>query len=232
MNGSAARESAPSRVTAHAIRQSCPLLRSLLQPQPPLVPGVGRPQPGVSPLRDSPGAVLARLRYCNRCTALLDELTGIARARGASDQGLGGQSAGARSKADGSPVTAADEAAEAAICEGLAAAGAGPAGDFRGTGASEKPQRRAQASGYFLVDPLDGTREFIAGRDEYTVNIALIRDGAPILGIIAAPALGLTLARHRRPRRRAHRLRPTARAARRMPIHDPAASRARARRRW
>ena len=43
---------------------------------------------------------------------------------------------------------------------------------------------------YFLVDPLDGTREFIAGRDEYTVNIALMTDGAPLFGIICAPALG------------------------------------------
>ena len=48
-----------------------------------------------------------------------------------------------------------------------------------------------KSASYFLVDPLDGTREFIAGRDEYTVNIAVVADGAPILGIVAAPALGL-----------------------------------------
>ena len=48
-----------------------------------------------------------------------------------------------------------------------------------------------RAASYFLVDPLDGTREFIAGRDEYTVNIALVTDGAPVLGVITAPALGL-----------------------------------------
>ena len=45
---------------------------------------------------------------------------------------------------------------------------------------------------YFLVDPLDGTREFIAGRDEFTVNIALMDAGSPLLGIVAAPAADLT----------------------------------------
>ena len=45
--------------------------------------------------------------------------------------------------------------------------------------------------GYFLVDPLDGTREFIAGRDEYAVNIAVMSNGTPIIGVVAAPALGL-----------------------------------------
>ena len=42
-----------------------------------------------------------------------------------------------------------------------------------------------------MVDPLDGTREFIAGRDEFTVNVALLRGGRPVLGVVAAPALGL-----------------------------------------
>ena len=56
--------------------------------------------------------------------------------------------------------------------------------------AREKPQA-IRGGSYFLVDPLDGTREFIAGRDEYTVNIALMTDGAPLLGIICAPALGI-----------------------------------------
>ena len=70
---------------------------------------------------------------------------------------------------------------------------------------------------FFLVDPLDGTKEFVAGRDEYTVNLALVTDGAPIAGIIGAPALGLALARPRRPRRRALRP-PIAMAA---PASDP-----------
>ena len=41
---------------------------------------------------------------------------------------------------------------------------------------------------YWLVDPLDGTREFAAGRDEFTVNIGLVRDGRPVLGAVAVPA--------------------------------------------
>ena len=44
---------------------------------------------------------------------------------------------------------------------------------------------------FILVDPLDGTREFLAGRDEFTVNIALIANGVPVAGVIAAPAQGL-----------------------------------------
>ena len=47
------------------------------------------------------------------------------------------------------------------------------------------------AGALFLIDPLDGTKEFIAGRQEFTVNIALIADGVPLLGIVGAPALGL-----------------------------------------
>jgi 3'(2'), 5'-bisphosphate nucleotidase len=51
---------------------------------------------------------------------------------------------------------------------------------------------RQQWSRYWLVDPLDGTKEFIAGRDEYTVNIALIENGCPILGVVAVPPTGVT----------------------------------------
>ena len=90
-------------------------------------------------------------------------------------------------KADGSPVTAADEAAEAIICAGLQRlAPAVPIISEEQAG-REKPKATGRGS-YFLVDPLDGTREFIAGRDEYTINIALMTDGAPMLGIICAPA--------------------------------------------
>jgi len=44
---------------------------------------------------------------------------------------------------------------------------------------------------FALVDPLDGTREFVAGHDEYTINIAIVTEGRPIAGFIAVPALGL-----------------------------------------
>ena len=95
----------------------------------------------------------------------------------------------ARIKPDGSPVTAADEAAEAIICEGLLRIAPGVPIISEEQAGREKPCVAASDS-YFLVDPLDGTREFIAGRSEYTVNIAVMTDGAPILGIICAPALG------------------------------------------
>jgi 3'(2'), 5'-bisphosphate nucleotidase len=94
-----------------------------------------------------------------------------------------------RIKADGSPVTAADEAAEAVIRDGLARLA--PTFPVISEEQGEQERPIVGRTPYFLVDPLDGTREFIAGRDEYTVNIALVADGAPVLGIITAPALGL-----------------------------------------
>lgn len=92
------------------------------------------------------------------------------------------------SKADDSPVTKADQAAETLIlknisthwpeipivAEEMCAAGTVPQG----------------GSCFFLVDPLDGTKEFIKKRDEFTVNIALIHNGAPVFGVVFAPALG------------------------------------------
>jgi 3'(2'), 5'-bisphosphate nucleotidase len=99
---------------------------------------------------------------------------------------------GVRIKTDGSPVTAADEAAEAVIRGGLKALAPTVPIISEEHAAREKPQPPSgEGASYFLVDPLDGTREFIDGRDEYTINIALMRAGAPILGIITAPALGL-----------------------------------------
>jgi 3'(2'), 5'-bisphosphate nucleotidase len=90
-------------------------------------------------------------------------------------------------KADGSPVTGADLAAEAVIRDGLSRAATMPIVSEE----QAEPEHPNTSASYFLVDPLDGTREFIAGRDEYTVNIGLVSDGAPILGVIVAPALGL-----------------------------------------
>jgi 3'(2'), 5'-bisphosphate nucleotidase len=93
-----------------------------------------------------------------------------------------------RIKADGSPVTRADETAETIIRDRLTRVA--PTLPIVSEEQAER-ERPAVGASYFLVDPLDGTREFIAGRDEYTVNIGLVSDGAPILGIIVAPALGL-----------------------------------------
>lgn len=94
----------------------------------------------------------------------------------------------ARSKADSSPVTDADEAAEAIIERHLGALlpGVPMIGEEAVAGGSKtKP-----GSTFFLVDPIDGTREFVAKRPEYTVNIGLLVEGTPLLGVIYAPALG------------------------------------------
>jgi len=95
---------------------------------------------------------------------------------------------GVRIKADGSPVTSADEAAEAVIRDALARL-AHPLPII----SEECPHERAlpAKAEYYLVDPLDGTKEYIAGRNEYTINIAYVSDGRPLLGVITAPALGL-----------------------------------------
>ncbi len=91
-------------------------------------------------------------------------------------------------KADGSPVTSADRAAHEIICRGLAALDASIP-----IVSEEAPEPlhgdRSRWHRYWLVDPLDGTKEFLAGRPEYTVNIALIDDGEPVLGVVGAPAL-------------------------------------------
>ncbi len=96
-----------------------------------------------------------------------------------------------RDKADTSPVTAADEAAEKIILADLAliapdipvvAEEAVAAGHVPAILGSTKADR------FFLVDPLDGTKEFISRRDEFTVNIALVEAGTPVMGVVFAPA--------------------------------------------
>jgi len=98
-----------------------------------------------------------------------------------------GADLGARVKADASPVTQADLAADAIIVAGLRAA-------FPDIPVvtEERPESHALigAGPHFLVDPLDGTREFLAGRDAFTVNIALVAQGRPAAGVLYAPALG------------------------------------------
>ena len=95
---------------------------------------------------------------------------------------------GARSKADGSPVTAADERAEEIIRECLT----------RMAPTTPIVAEEAAAAGcpldvgarFFLVDPLDGTREFLARNGEFTINVALIDARAPVAGAVYAPAIG------------------------------------------
>jgi len=91
-----------------------------------------------------------------------------------------------QSKADQSPVTAADEAAEKIILADLAAIAPGvPVVAEEAVAAGKVP---VIADRFFLVDPLDGTKEFISRRDEFTVNVALIEAGEPVMGVVFAPA--------------------------------------------
>lgn len=97
----------------------------------------------------------------------------------------------AETKADASPVTEADRAAERHILERLEA-------EWPGVQTVAEEQACAaglpeQGAGWFwLIDPLDGTRGFIAGREAFTVNIALVRDRHVVAGAVVAPATGIS----------------------------------------
>lgn len=95
-----------------------------------------------------------------------------------------------RDKADGTPLTAADLASERVIHEGLASR-------FDAPIASEESKsapfaERSGWSRFWLVDPLDGTREFVNRTGEFAVSIALVAGGRPVFGVIHAPLLGVT----------------------------------------
>lgn len=128
-----------------------------------------------------------------RDAAMTATLTRLAREAGAAIMAIyAAADFGTRAKDDASPVTDADLAADAILAAGLAAAypdipvvseeradshGAGSCAD--GTPVT-----------HFLVDPLDGTREFVERRGDFTVNIALIEGGVPVAGVVYAPAAG------------------------------------------
>ncbi len=98
-----------------------------------------------------------------------------------------------RSKSDASPVTAADEEAEEIILAGLRRLT--PDLPIVSEEAFARGAISPQAPPVFwLVDPLDGTKEFLSRNGEFTVNIALIETGRPVLGVIATPALSLDFA--------------------------------------
>jgi 3'(2'), 5'-bisphosphate nucleotidase len=95
---------------------------------------------------------------------------------------------GVEQKADDSPLTRADRAAHEVIAAGLRALSSDEILSEEG---KQIPwETRQQWRRYWLVDPLDGTKEFIKRNDEFTVNIALIEAGEPVLGVVLAPALG------------------------------------------
>ena len=150
---------------------------------------------------------------------LMDELTTIVSRAAAATLAKPAAEVERRIKADQSPVTAADEASEAIILEGLRRLLPGLP-----VVAEESVARGPTALGasFAIVDPLDGTKEFIAGRDEFTVNLAIATDGVPIAGLIAAPAQGVLW--RGVPGRFAERLRlapgePAAQAQERVALH-------------
>ncbi|MDC0307423.1 hypothetical protein OAL17_00535 [bacterium] len=85
-------------------------------------------------------------------------------------------------KIDGSPLTIADQQAHRAILERLATSEMTIVSE-------ESDSLHMEASRYWLVDPLDGTKDFLAGNGEFTVNIALIEEQAPVFGVLYAPAV-------------------------------------------
>ncbi len=93
---------------------------------------------------------------------------------------------GVRAKADESPVTLADEAADALISAGLRAAFP----DVLLVTEEQADSHSEQASAFLIVDPLDGTKEFVHRRGDFTVNIAYVVDGTPVRGVVYAPAKG------------------------------------------
>jgi 3'(2'), 5'-bisphosphate nucleotidase len=93
---------------------------------------------------------------------------------------------GVEAKADASPVTDADRAADAIISAGLRAAFPDAA-----IVTEEQSETHDQTVGdFFIVDPLDGTKEFVQRRGDFTVNIAWVEDGVPVRGVVYAPAKG------------------------------------------
>jgi 3'(2'), 5'-bisphosphate nucleotidase len=118
----------------------------------------------------------------------LDALTDIVARAAAATLATPFYEVASRIKTDLTPVTAADEASEALIVEGLAGLMPGVQ-VIAEEGATRKLPPSVDAS-FIVVDPLDGTREFLAGRDEFTVNLAIVTRGVPIAGLIAAPARG------------------------------------------
>jgi 3'(2'), 5'-bisphosphate nucleotidase len=122
-----------------------------------------------------------------RRAGLLEEVSSLARRAGEAILAVVRDDLGeVERKEDGSPVTRADRAAEEILVAGLRALEPGLV-VVSEEGDVEASAGRAGGT-YWLVDPLDGTKEFIKGRPEYTVNVALVEDGAPVLGVVQIPA--------------------------------------------
>ena len=107
---------------------------------------------------------------------------------GESDVAKGARLPTVTAKADSSPVTQADIAAHSVICDKLRAL----TPDIKIVSEEDAARQSVASEKFWLVDPLDGTKEFLARNGEFTVNIALIVDGTAVLGVVHAPVLNQT----------------------------------------
>lgn len=123
---------------------------------------------------------------------LRSAITDLARAAGRATMTYynGTTANGVREKVDRSPLTLADEAAHRILVEGLRRIDPETPVISEEAEAASFEVRRGWRR-FWLVDPLDGTKEFIKQRSEFTVNLALVEDGEPVLGVVLAPALDL-----------------------------------------
>lgn len=120
--------------------------------------------------------------------ALLERLTPLIRDAGQVIMDIYATDFDVTKKGDDSPVTQADQKAEAVILAGLKLVAPGiPVVAEEAVAAGDIPD---VSDRFFLVDPLDGTKEFISRNGEFTVNIALVEHGRPVLGLVYAPAIG------------------------------------------
>src|ERR1700761_8360778 len=135
-----------------------------------------------APLPSAPGTDAAA------AAALMESLTELVVQAGRAILAINRRAMTVTDKSDGSPETEADLAADRVIHEGLAKIA--PAIAILSEERAE-PGVAPHRGSFFLLDPLDGTKEFVAGRGEDTVTLALVPDGTPLLGIICAPAIDL-----------------------------------------
>jgi 3'(2'), 5'-bisphosphate nucleotidase len=138
---------------------------------------------GTADTRSTSGAITPE-----QAAGLLDGLTEIVSRAAAATLATSFAEVERHTKPDLTPVTAADVASEAVIVEGLARLLPGVPVIAEESVARAPTRLPASCA---IVDPLDGTKEFLAGRDEFTVNLAIVTGGVPIAGVIAAPAQGL-----------------------------------------
>jgi 3'(2'), 5'-bisphosphate nucleotidase len=128
-----------------------------------------------------------RIIDCDTAAALMEPLTDLVVQAGVAILAVNRKAMKIEGKLDGSPVTEADFAADRIIGNGLTSL----VPDVSALSEERAHLARPPVRGsFFLIDPLDGTKEFVAGRGEFTVNLALVTNGTPLLGIVSAPALG------------------------------------------